>query len=488
MPPLDLGWALEDRFRELPPSFYTSQPAEKVGEDPILVHASGSAASLVDLDPAIFTHPDVARIFSGHLPVPGFQPLATVYSGHQFGSYVPQLGDGRALLIAQLRNAAGELWDVQLKGAGRTPYSRFADGRAVLRSSVREYLGSESMAALGIPTTRAFALVATREGVAREQVEPGAVVTRLAPSFIRFGHFEFLHHNQRPDDVRLLADHVIENYFPHLADREDRHIAWFDEVVRRTAHMIAGWQSVGFAHGVMNTDNMSILGLTIDYGPFGYLDDYDPNFICNHSDEGGRYAFGQQPRIGLWNLRALATALTTLIPTETLVESLGRYEAAFVGQLIPAMRAKLGLLSAEENDPPLANALLGLMAKAQADYTLTFRKLARIADGGEGEWMALFPPFAQEAAQEWLAMYRARIASEDAGRRRALMDSTNPKFVLRNWLAETAIRAAEDRGDIAPLNRIFQVLRTPFDEHPGDEDLAGPPPPSMRDLSVSCSS
>ena len=321
---LDPGWRLEERFRRLPPHFFTSLPSERPG-DPITVHGSASAAALIDLPPSAFAHPNFAQVFSGHAPLGGFAPYATVYAGHQFGVFVPQLGDGRALTIAELVNARGETWDVQLKGAGRTPYSRFADGRAVLRSSIREYLCSEAMAALGIPTTRALSVVATREGVARERMEPGAVVTRLAPSFVRFGHFEYFHHRGLHDDVRLLADHVIEGHFPHLAALPDRHAAWFGEIVARTADLMAAWQAAGFAHGVMNTDNMSILGLTIDYGPFGFLDAYDPGFICNHSDEGGRYAFERQPAIALWNLQALAAALTSLVPVETLRAALETY-------------------------------------------------------------------------------------------------------------------------------------------------------------------
>jgi uncharacterized protein YdiU (UPF0061 family) len=477
------GLRLEDSYRRLPPHFYTTLPSDGPGKDPLLVHASADAARLIGLDPGLFSHPDFTRVFSGHVEVPGFPAYATVYGGHQFGTWVPQLGDGRALTIAQVRGAGDALWDVQLKGAGRTPYSRFADGRAVMRSSIREYLCSEAMAALGVPTTRALALVATQEDVARETYEPGAVVTRLLPSNVRFGHFEFFAHRGQTDDVRLLADYVIETYFAHLSGEADRYATWFGEVVKRTAEMIAAWQTVGFAHGVMNTDNMSILGVTIDYGPFGFLDVYEPGFICNHSDEGGRYAFAQQPGIGLWNCHALAQALTSLIPSETLTSILATYEPAFRAHMIRVMSAKFGFGEVREGDISLMNRLLKLMEAAGADYTLTLRGLSTADDA----WLA---PFGERGgdAEAWRADYRTRLDAEPMPERAARMNAANPKFVLRNWVAETAIRAVEDRGDVATLHRIFRAVTAPFQEHPEAEEFAAPPPASMCGLSVSCSS
>jgi uncharacterized protein YdiU (UPF0061 family) len=474
-------WALEDRYGRLPPSFFTRLPPEAVGADPVLIHANAAAAALIDLDPALFGNPDFARIFSGHAPLPGFSPLAMVYAGHQFGFYSARLGDGRALLVAQVRNRQGALWDVQLKGTGRTPYSRFGDGRAVLRSTIREYLCSEAMAALNIPTTRALAVVATHEGVQRERVEPGAVLTRLAPSHVRFGHFEYFHHTRQDTGaVRQLADHVIAEHFPHLAGN---YAAWFADIVRRTAHMIAAWQAVGFAHGVMNTDNMSILGLTMDYGPYGFLDTYDPHFICNHSDEEGRYAFDRQDVIGHWNLRALAMALTSLIPEDDLIAGIDGYEPAFTEHYNALMRAKLGLESHAAGDGELIGSLLSLMAQNKADYTNSFRLLSRV-DSNEQAWLDLF--IDHNAAKAWLTKYGARIQGErDVPAR---MDRVNPKYVLRNWVAETAIRAVQDRGDTGMLDRIFTMLQSPFDEQPQNESFAAPPPEAMQGLEVSCSS
>jgi uncharacterized protein YdiU (UPF0061 family) len=470
------GLKIENHYARLPGEFYTLMPAEKVGMQPRLLHANPKAAALIGLDPASFSDPAFTQVFSGHAPLEGFSPLAMVYSGHQFGVWAGQLGDGRALLISQSRNANGQLWDIQLKGAGATPYSRFADGRAVMRSTIREYLCSEAMAALDIPTTRALAIIATHEQVDREIGEPGAVLTRLARSHIRFGHFEHFFHTGRPEQVRQLADHVIGEYFPHLIGD---HAGWFGEVVRRTAELIAGWQSVGFAHGVMNTDNMSILGLTLDYGPFGFMESYDPGFICNHTDQQGRYAFDMQPAIAHWNLRALAFALSSLIAKEALVAALDTYEALYRRRYRALMRAKLGLSQEFEGDDQLIAGLLALMAKTHADYTLSFRNLG----GEDGDWLQLFGA-ANADAQAWLSRYRVRTQSEDV----SALERINPKYVLRNWVAETAIRAVEDHGDLATLDRIFKLIQAPFEKHDGDEAFAAPPPPEMRELEVSCSS
>ena len=470
------GLKLENHYTRLPGEFYTLMPAEKVGVQPRLLHANPKAAALIGMDPAAFGDPAFTQVFSGHAPLEGFSPLAMVYSGHQFGVWAGQLGDGRALLIGQARAPDGALWDIQLKGAGETPYSRHADGRAVMRSSIREYLCSEAMAALGIPTTRALALVATNEQVYREIPEPGAVLTRLAPSHVRFGHFEHFFHTGRPEQVRLLADHVIEEYFP---DMVGDHARWFGEVVNRTAILMAHWQSVGFAHGVMNTDNMSILGLTLDYGPFGFMEAYEPGFICNHTDAQGRYAFDMQPSIAHWNLRALAFALSGLIAKEALIGALDTYEGLYRRRYRALMRAKLGLVQDLPGDDLLIGNLLTLMAKARADYTLSFRNLS----GEDANWLKLFGD-ASSDAEAWLLRYRTRTQSEDLSG----LNKVNPKYVLRNWVAETAIRAVEDQGDIATLDRIFRLVQSPFETHDGDEAFAAPPPAEMCGLEVSCSS
>jgi uncharacterized protein YdiU (UPF0061 family) len=468
------GLNLENHFATLGEGFFTQLPAEQVAVRPQLLHANAAAAALIDLDTAVFADPRFAAAMAGNIPLEGFAPLATVYSGHQFGVWAGQLGDGRALLIGQARNGKHELWDIQLKGAGRTPYSRFADGRAVLRSSIREYLCSEAMAALGIPTSRALSLVVTGETVYRERPEPGAVIARLAPSHVRFGHFEHFHYAGKAEMVQALMDHVIAEHMPGLT-----HAEFFAEVVRRTAVLVAHWQAVGFAHGVMNTDNMSILGLTLDYGPFGFMEDYDPHFICNHSDEQGRYSVVNQPGIAHWNLRALAVALSRIVPTPALVEALNTFETHFAAQYRALMRAKLGLAREDDGDDALIGALLAAMAKGRADYTLTFRELSR----ADAAWLDRFGP-ARGEAETWLAQWRARTADEDLSG----LARINPKYVLRNWVAETVIRAAEDQGDLAPLDRVFRLLQNPFDEHPDDAAFAAPPPPALCGLEVSCSS
>ena len=472
----DFGLSLENHFARLPPDFYTKMPAEKVGEAPRLIHANPQAAALLDLDPVVFSDPRFTDVVAGHRSLEGFSPLAMVYSGHQFGVWAGQLGDGRALLIGQVRNAAGELWDMQLKGAGKTPYSRFGDGRAVMRSTIREYLCSEAMAALGIPTSRALAVVATGETVLRETPEPGAVLTRLARSHVRFGHFEHFFHRGEKDRVRQLADHVIAEYFPQVSGD---YAAWYGEVVRLTAEMVAQWQAVGFAHGVMNTDNMSILGLTLDYGPYGFMDAYDPQFICNHTDQQGRYSFINQPVIAHWNLRALALALSDLIPTETLIEKLNGYEGVFGDKYRALMRAKLGLTREEDSDDKLVGDLLALMKQSGADYTLSFRLLS----GEDAPWLALFGE-ANPHAEAWLSRYRVRTEDEDVSG----LDKVNPLYVLRNWVAETAIRAVEDQNDTATLDRIFRLVKSPFEKQDGGEAFAAPPPPELCHLEVSCSS
>lgn len=484
-----LSWTVVEDFRKLGPAYFSDQAPSRIGANPILIHASPDAMRLLGLSAADFADPGTVRLFAGHHPVPGFAPLSQVYAGHQFGNWVPRLGDGRAMMIAQVRNEQGALWDVQLKGAGRTPYSRFGDGRAVLRSTIREYLASEAMAALGIPTTRALCLIATGEGVMRETLEPGAILTRLAPSHIRFGHFEYFRHNGMAEAIPALADHVIAMGWPDLVGREDRFTRWFEGLVQRTASLIADWQAVGFCHGVMNTDNMSALGLTIDYGPYGFLDAHDPGHICNHSDHSGRYAFASQPDIAFWNLQMLAMCLTELIPVEALRAALAAYGPAFDHALRQRMRAKLGLTLERDEDDALLESLTAMMADAGADHTLTFRRLSDLARTGNAEvWVQLFGHGFLEQATAWAARYLTRLEMEPDADRPARMDRVNPKYVPRNWVAEQAIRVVEDEGDLAAFDRIFQALTDPFSDRPGDEALAAPPSFDMAMLAVSCSS
>lgn len=427
---------------------------------------------------------------SGNHTLPGSDPLAMVYSGHQFGSYVPQLGDGRGLLLGEIEGPRGK-WDLHLKGAGQTPYSRFGDGRAVLRSSIREYLCSEAMHGLGVPSTRALSIATSDEPVYRETVENATMLIRLARSHVRFGSFEYFHHKQQFDAVKQLADHVIEQHLPELSnsDGEERYVEMFRHTVHQTAKLIAQWQSVGFAHGVMNTDNMSIIGETMDYGPFGFLDAYNPRFICNHSDPHGRYAFNQQPTVGLWNCNALANALTSLISVEQLTSVLEEYEPQFMASLLALHRDKLGLQETHPDDQKLINELLNILAENQVDHTIFFRGLCSFDEGDSQTKLSdLF--INRDAFPPWANNYRQRLSLEqrNASERKQAMLKANPKYILRNYMAETAIRKAEDEGDYREIDRLLTLLQSPFDEHPDCEHYAKHPPIWSKTLSVSCSS
>ncbi|HEY0720631.1 MAG TPA: YdiU family protein [Gammaproteobacteria bacterium] len=460
-----------------------------------LVSFNPAAARLIDLDPREAKRPEFIDYFGGERLLPGSAPLAMLYAGHQFGHYVPQLGDGRAILLGEVKNRLGEPWEVQLKGAGITPYSRRGDGRAVLRSSIREYLCSEAMHGLGIPTTRALALLGSNEEVWRETIEPGALLVRLAPSHVRFGSFEIFYYREQYDALRALADYVIDHHYPDLRDEKKPYLALFAAVVERTAQLIARWQEVGFAHGVMNTDNMSILGLTLDYGPFGFLDRYEPAFICNHTDELGRYAFDQQPAIAHWNLGRLGQALLPLF-AEVWQEGaaqanavLGEYETHFNRAYGAGMRSKLGLAGTHDGDHQLVAGLLQLLESERVDYTGFFRALAGFGTV-QGDRLLEQLVGNNTAFRAWWTHYAARLRGEgrDAVERRAAMLRTNPKFVLRNHLAQYAIERAQYHHDYSEIDRLLKLLQTPFDEHPGMEEYAAPPPPDARPVVVSCSS
>ncbi|MEJ7616870.1 MAG: YdiU family protein, partial [Pyrinomonadaceae bacterium] len=335
----------DNTFAQLP-EFFHQRVRPTALSAPYLVSFNSSAAALIGLDPAEARRPEFVQYFCGNQLLPGSDPIAAIYAGHQFGTYVSQLGDGRAISLGEVIDDTGEFinrWDVQLKGAGPTPFSRMGDGRAVLRSTIREYLCGEAMHALGIPTTRALCIVGSDEPVYRETIETAAVLTRLAPTQVRFGSFELFYYRRQYERVRELADYVIRFHYPHLVEVKDTYLQFLRQVVRRTAQLIARWQAVGFAHGVMNTDNMSITGLTMDYGPFGFLDEYDAEFICNHSDYGGRYAFGQQPGVALWNLSRFAQTLVPLVTADEATAALNEYQLLFTEQYVELMRGKMGL-------------------------------------------------------------------------------------------------------------------------------------------------
>ncbi|KAL0843019.1 hypothetical protein Bca101_016264 [Brassica carinata] len=469
-------------------------------DDPQLVSWSDSVAELLDLDPKEFERPDFPLLLSGAKPLPGAMPYAQCYGGHQFGRWAGQLGDGRAITLGEVLNSKGERWELQLKGAGRTPYSRFSDGLAVLRSSIREFLCSEAMHSLGIPTTRALCLLTTGQGVVRDMFydgnakeEPGAIVCRVSQSFLRFGSYQ-IHASRGKEDldiVKKLADYAIRHHFPHIEKTmnitSNKYAAWVVDVAERTAALFARWQGVGFTHGVLNTDNMSILGQTIDYGPFGFLDAFDPSYTPNTTDlPRRRYCFANQPDIGLWNIAQFAEALAAaqLINEKEADYALERYGDRFMDEYEAIMTKKLGL---SKYNKEMISELLNNMAVDKVDYTNFFRLLSNVkANPNTPDDELLIPLKAalldigkerKEAWIEWVRGYIQEVGGSDTSdeERKRRMDSVNPKYILRNYLCQIAIDAAE-QGDFSEVNNLLRLMKRPYDEQPGMEKYARLPP------------
>ena len=506
--------------RQVTQACYSRVQPTKVAQ-PRLVAYAWEVAQELNLTSATCESDGFTQVFSGNRLLTGMDPYATCYGGHQFGSWAGQLGDGRAINLGEIVNHHGERWVLQLKGAGPTPYSRTADGLAVLRSSVREFLCSEAMHHLGVPTTRALSLVLTGEQVVRDMFydgnprpEPGAVVCRVAPSFSRFGSFQIFAARGETDVLKQLVDYSIRTDFPHLGEPSlEVYLAWFEEVCRRTAQMIVHWMRVGFVHGVMNTDNMSILGLTIDYGPYGWLEDYDPNWTPNTTDAvGRRYCFGKQPQIAHWNLVQLANAIYPLIEqTEPLEEALNRYAKDFERGWQAMMAQKLGLNAFDpETDAGLVAELLAILQLVETDMTIFYRQLALIDvsvqpvdNGGDAKCIeplldAYYVPEQltkgnRARISNWIRRYQARVRKDGAPNdtRRKQMDAVNPKYVLRNYLAQLAIDKAE-QGDNSMVHELLEVLRHPYDQQPGKEEYAKKRPDWARHRAgcsmLSCSS
>ena len=466
-------------YAELPQDFYNLQNWQGF-DNPLLVIENAKLKQELGLEN--IEKQKLLDIFNGLLSIKNLKPLSMAYSGHQFGQYVEQLGDGRGLLLGKVDSSEG-LVDIHLKGAGKTPYSRFGDGRAVLRSVIREYLCGEAMHALSIPTSRALMIIGSDEMVIREKSEKAAMLARTAKTHIRFGNFEYFHYNNKPEYVKVLADFCIENYPAYFSRSKNKYEEFFRSVVEQTACMIALWQACGFSHGVMNTDNMSILGETFDYGPYGFMEDYLPSYVCNHSDHQGRYAFKNQPYIGLWNCSALGHALSSLISEETQGEILKTYELIFQNKLAELYRKKLGFTKSHNEDAQLIQGLLDIMESEKLDYTNTFRNLSQAVTSVKTNELN------SNVSMSWIKSYQERHNKESIpiAKKILLMNANNPKYILRNYMAQEVIEAAES-SDFSALETVIEVITSPYDELEQYKHFANRSPDWAKNLEISCSS
>ena len=481
----------DNSYARLPERFFAPvRPLQSPA--PTLIQANQQLASDLGIDAEWLKSRAGLDMLSGRAIVDGSEPIAQAYAGHQFGNFVPQLGDGRAILLGEVVDRDGRRRDIQLKGAGRTPFSRGGDGRAALGPVLREYLVGEAMAALGIPTTRALGAVTTGDSVARETVLPGAMLTRVASSHIRVGTFQYFAVRGDVEAIRLLADHVIARHYPAAEETPHPYRALLHSVIAAQVDLVARWLLVGFIHGVMNTNNMSVSGETINYGPCAFMDAYDPGTVFSSIDRLGRYAYGNQPRIAHWNLTRLAETLLPLLDenqdaaVEQAEEALAGFGTAFEQAYFEGLRGKFGLASEYDGDVKLINTLLSRMTENQVDFTLFFRALSQAALGDDEPARALFiDPTAFDA---WAAEWRLRLAREeqDAQTRRSAMQRVNPAFIPRNHRVEVMIAAAVDRADFDPFRRMLDVLSRPYEDQPGAEDLAQPPLPHERVAATFC--
>lgn len=465
---------LDDEFYDL------AEPAPL--DEPYLISFSPEAAKLIDLDSNSGDNPNFVAMLNGTFIPKGSRPFAMCYAGHQFGNYNHWLGDGRTLNLGSIHG-----WNLQLKGSGETLYSRSADGRAAVRSSIREYLMSEAMHHLGIPTTRALGIIGSKTNVIRNRIEQAAIVMRMSTSWIRFGTFEYFYYCGKYDKLEMLADYVIDESYPHLKNDDDRFYKMFCEVVDRTARLIAQWQAIGFNHGVMNTDNMSIEGLTIDYGPFAMMDDFRYGYICNHTDRAGRYAYGEQPNVSYWNLTMLSKALTPLIDKERMQKKLDDFGAfLYPDAYVDVMRDKLGLAIKLDDDVDLITDLVVALHDVYVDHTLFFRTLSRY----DGDRSPLYDIVMEPVIlDKWLIRYDDRLSKETRtqAQRQESMLKSNPKYVLKNYILQEAIVLAE-RGDFSMVETLLYIAQHPYDELPEFERFAGDTPQEYKNLGLACSS
>jgi uncharacterized protein YdiU (UPF0061 family) len=490
---MTVHFPFQNTYTRLPDGFFARVAPTPVAS-PRLIKLNRPLAKRLGLDPELLEGPEGAEILAGKSIPNGAEPIAMAYAGHQFGQFVPQLGDGRAILLGEVIDVDGVRRDIQLKGSGPTPFSRRGDGRAALGPVLREYIVSEAMAALGIPTTRSLAVVVTGESVMRETALPGAVLTRVAASHIRVGTFQYFAARGDTGGVKRLADHVIARHYPEIAEAERPYHELLEGVIARQAELIARWLLVGFIHGVMNTDNTSISGETIDYGPCAFLDQYDPAAVFSSIDEQGRYAYANQPRIALWNLTRLAECLLPLLSDdqEKAIEQAQSILGGFAGKFTTAyqagLRQKTGLLTTREADEALVQDLLDAMARNQADFTLTFRRLSEAAlDVAQDQRVRQL--FAEPAAyDEWAIRWRQRTSDEPTSpvERAALMRSVNPAFIPRNHRIEAVIQAAVGGNDYGPFEELLAVLSKPYEDQPALSAYADSPEPDQRVLQTFC--
>lgn len=485
---------LTHSFFQLGTEFFQAKFPDPVSR-PYLVSFNRDAAELIGLEPGESERDEFIQYFSGNRPLPGFKPLAMVYTGHQFGVYNPGLGDGRGLLLGEIENDRNEIWDIYLKGSGPTRYARGFDGRATLRSSIREYLGGEAVHGLGIPTTRSLAIIGTGEVIHRELPEPSAVLVRLSESHVRFGSFQCFHFTNRQDQVTQMADYVVRRHYPEYENESEKYHLLFRRVIEETARMIALWQSVGFIHGVMNTDNMAITGATFDYGPFGFMDRFNPNFTPNQTDAHGRYAYGRQPEIGYWNLLKLGETLAHLIPRETILKELEYYQPVYNRFYRDLMGRKLGLSILDSEFTTLVGNMFQMLHDNQIDYTIFFRQLAEFPGKLPESFRRRFAKTGE--LDQWLSGYRQLIEREDRdpSQRKQQMNQVNPRFILRNYLLERAIQKALKESDFSEIERLRVLLRDPYKDHPetferygiDPEFYACETPESFVEMRLSCS-
>ncbi len=471
-------------YSKLPEEFYHIVNP-KPFENPFLISLNPEMVSELELNTQSIDEEELAEYLSGKKLIPGSRPIALYYTGHQFGVYNPHIGDGRAILLGELVNSKGDKWDLHLKGAGTTRYSRGFDGRAVLRSTIREYLCSEAMHYLGIPTTRALSIVGSDEKVERETSETGAMLIRTAKSHVRFGSFEGFFFQGQAENINILAEYVISNLYPEYADEPDRYTLMANEIARRTGSLIANWQAFGFTHGVMNTDNMSITGDTIDYGPYAFMETYKSDFTPNHSDHFGRYSYKSQPSIAYWNLNKFLQCLSSLLSGEQIQEALGEYRESFAENYLGLMAKKFGFNGFKDGDKKFIDDTLELLEDKEIDFPIFFRELSGVTLDANVESMEV-----KKTGDDWIKKYLERLKSEnhDKTKRKESMDSVNPKFVLRTYIAENAIREAVDNQDYSEIEKVRKILMDPFDEQPENRRYSFKPPEGAEVTALSCSS